>query len=276
MIEEMLSSVKSQIKERLGSPLMGAFILSWTIVNYRFIAVLWADMPVAERFEMIDTILYPDFSTRMWLLVGYPIIATITFIVVYPHLARWVFNYWRRQQNKLRELRQKIDGEAPVTKEESTRMWARFFEQEKKYEEQLSERDREIIELKNELKLAISETQAVKSSSVEVTVQNHYPGEMQGFSLTAGTILILMHEAEEAHQEITRDMLEKVLSKKHGVTPTRYELEKLEKNYLIRQYNDVFTLTEKGRKAIIDYLVAKKATDLADKELAMQLTKGKT
>ena len=66
MIRDTIDSIKASLYERAASPFLSAFGLSWVVVNYRLILLLISDLKPKEKFDYIDTVLYPDTITNPW------------------------------------------------------------------------------------------------------------------------------------------------------------------------------------------------------------------
>ena len=56
---ELSKSVKAVLYDRISSPLLGTFAVSWVLWNHRFITVLLSNMEPIEKFKVVDTVLYP-------------------------------------------------------------------------------------------------------------------------------------------------------------------------------------------------------------------------
>ncbi|MEZ6855004.1 hypothetical protein [Halodesulfovibrio aestuarii] len=67
-------------KDRMGNPICCAFIISWCVINWRFIAFLClSKLAVSQRIEVIDE-LYIDIWKNLWL----PLMCSTAYLVVMP------------------------------------------------------------------------------------------------------------------------------------------------------------------------------------------------
>jgi hypothetical protein len=119
MLSDLAKTVKAQLYERVSSPLLGAFAISWVAWNYRFIFVLISSMPVAERFAYIDSNIFDSYQNIFLHGTLYPLLTTLSLIFIYPVPAKFVYEYWRKRQRELKEIQQRIDDETPLTREEA-------------------------------------------------------------------------------------------------------------------------------------------------------------
>lgn len=154
MFEDLLKAVQLQISERLVSPLMGAFAVSWSLWNYKFLVILLSKEPVARSFKMIDALAYPHWWSFGLLGVALPLVTSLAYIFLYPYPARFVFSFTRQRQRELLDIKRKMEDETPLTVEESRKLRREAIRLEQSFYDQLERRDREIERLKDELAAA--------------------------------------------------------------------------------------------------------------------------
>jgi|SRR5688572_219518 len=134
-MKDFIESIRLQIYERLSSPLFGALLVAWCGWNYRFVTVLFSNLPIKERFEFIDQQLYSTPLDRFGKGLAFPVITAVLFILVYPYPARWLFGYWHRRQRELKEIRDKIEGDTLLTVEESRKIRMTLLRNQVEYDE---------------------------------------------------------------------------------------------------------------------------------------------
>jgi hypothetical protein len=118
-MKDLWDSFRLQINERLSSPPLGSFVISWLIWNHRMIAVLFSGMTIHERFAFIDKTLYPNAQTAwVYHIVG-PLGCALAYVFIYPWPAKWINGFWLRRQNELKKQRDEIEGATLLTKEEA-------------------------------------------------------------------------------------------------------------------------------------------------------------
>lgn len=149
MIEDISKTIKSQLYERISSPLLSSFVISWILWNYKFALILISDESISQKFELISA--YVDSWRYGWLLPGFSLPATTTliYIFIYPLPARYAYSYWREQQRKLKLIRQKIEDETPLTLEESRHIKRETNRLTLEYEESIRQKDSEIERLRS-------------------------------------------------------------------------------------------------------------------------------
>ena len=152
MLSDLAKTVKAQLYERVSSPLLGAFAISWAAWNYRFILVLISSMPVAERFAYIDSNIFDSYQNIFLHGTLYPLITTLSLIFIYPIPAKFVYEYWRKRQRELKEIKQRIDDETPLTREEARELRHETLKATLEFEQELGRRSDEITRLKETIK----------------------------------------------------------------------------------------------------------------------------
>ncbi len=151
MLDKLLTSIQAQINERTTSPLMGSFVVSWILWNYKFLVILFSSATVSRTFEMIHSIAFPN--TTAILLKGFalPGLTAAAYIFLYPYPAKFVYEFSRRRQKDINDIRRQIDDETPLTLEESRKLRADIFRSENEYIQQLDRKDAEIARLKAQI-----------------------------------------------------------------------------------------------------------------------------
>lgn len=149
MFADLVKTVKVQLYERVSSPLVGAFIISWCLWNYKFLLVIIDETKIENKLFIIDSILYPT-----WLAYGYwnflgPLATALLMIYLYPIPARKVFEHSRKQQLELKKIQQNIENDTPMTLEEGRAIRQEALKLEIEFHSQLKKKDEEINDLKN-------------------------------------------------------------------------------------------------------------------------------
>lgn len=108
-------TLNSFVEDRLVSPLMGTFALSWCFWNYKFLVILFSDADVSTTFALLKSVSFPDLSAVIVNGVVYPLGTTMAYLYLYPFPAAWVLEQWKKTQLKLTTIRRKYDDEAPAS-----------------------------------------------------------------------------------------------------------------------------------------------------------------
>jgi len=128
MLREVTSSIQQVYKERATSPLLGAYVVAWSLFNYRFIMVLFSDMDIMEKFVWVDSSYdYWEFGFRI--VVG-PVVSILLWLYLYPRLAIPYYSRWLTNQRELYRLRLQADAEKPISNEEASELRAKIIQLE--------------------------------------------------------------------------------------------------------------------------------------------------
>lgn len=127
MIDEIMKSAKDSLLDRLSNPLLGSFILSWCLWNYKFLVILFSAASVTTTFKLVDSTAFPDTYTVFTQGLAFPMLTAMAYIFIYPYPAKFVYGFTGRRQREINELRRLIDNETPLTLEESRAIRAESF-----------------------------------------------------------------------------------------------------------------------------------------------------
>ena len=246
LFDELVKTVRLHLSERLTSPLMGAFVVSWCAWNYRALLVVFSSEEVLAKIFIIDHYLYPNSETAILLGFAAPLATASLYLFVYPFPAKWVYAFTRMRQREILEIRRKIEDETPLTQEDSKRIRNQLIRAETDYFIELDRKNTEIARLKSQL----SELQT--PSGQATTAPSDDPDHDQ-----LNPELIRMLELIDKQGGKIR---EEVAIKKSGVPKieTEYLLGELRQLELASRVYDssegdhVFKFTHKGRTALLN------------------------
>lgn len=137
--EEMFSSLKQVFTERLTSPFWGSFIMSWVIINYEFIMIIFSDNSVSTTIQLIQTYSFTDALDLFLKGVLAPLIASLIYIYLYPIPALKFYEYTLNEQIKLNNLKIEKSKIELVEASEVAKIRTKFSLERKHLQEQISE-----------------------------------------------------------------------------------------------------------------------------------------
>ncbi len=117
-LKELWAAFKGQLSDRLANPFSGAFVIAWSVLNFRLIVVFFWAEPYAEKFKYIDETLYPHLGH--WLLRGFlvPVVLAYGYLLLYPRATMWSAAQYRKLQSRANNEMREAQGEALMTHEE--------------------------------------------------------------------------------------------------------------------------------------------------------------
>lgn len=183
-MEDLVNSFKAHLYDRITSPLLSSFLLSWAAWNHRLFVVLLSDLKVLEKFDFIDSKIYPTWREVCGVGFAFPLASALFLLYVYPIPARKVYEHVRAQQHQLKRLQQKIDDEMPMTNEDAQALRQLVRRATSDAEREVQVREETISRLKLELEASSSEikrldAQLAQSSAKSVVKEDVQLNEMQ-------------------------------------------------------------------------------------------------
>lgn len=146
---DIRKSINSILNERLSSPFYGTLILSWLVWNWKIIYLTFFVSESKIEGNKIDFILsnYSELNH----LVYFPILSTAVLLTLIPFIsngAYWLnlkFNMWKSDKKN------EIEKKQLLTLEQSIQLRELIADQEKRFENILSDKNLEIQQLKSQI-----------------------------------------------------------------------------------------------------------------------------
>ena len=153
MIDDIIKDFKASLYERTASPLFVTFAASWSLWNYRLILAVLSSAELEMKLARLDKLVPIEWYERAWQFGIGPLATCLAFLFIYPFPARWVYQFWQTQQKILKETRQKIEDETPLTLAEARQIRTQFRELELRYKKDTDEKDASLNDLRTRLSL---------------------------------------------------------------------------------------------------------------------------
>lgn len=148
-MQDILTSIKSYLYDRAASPLVGAFVVAWSVWNYRFFMIIFSGdtdntgtkfEEIDKLFEAINISLYEwNFSISGEIINGLliPSVITMTYLFFYPLLAKPVYEHSLKKQKELRAIKQKQENQRLLSVEESREIYRRLAQMQSKHQDEI-------------------------------------------------------------------------------------------------------------------------------------------
>jgi len=239
MINNALTSIKAQLYERVNSPLTGSFVISWCVWNYKFILVILTTMPIVDKFQLIDKVLFLTAQQRYFQGLLYPILTTLVYLYIYPYPAKYVLKFTKEREQEALEVKQEIEKKRLLTLEKSIAIQNKIDNLEEDFQKTIDRKNKEI----NDLKLMINQSQdkdkITKNNSSNLKITNHQLDILKtiGNSNEVPKYTFLNENTNKV--QVEHDIGELLHQK---LILTRYEES---------EDDEVFDITQAGRKILI-------------------------
>lgn len=149
-LKELWDAIRLGITERITSPLLGNFIVSWSLWNYRLFVTIFSDGKVEDKFRIIDSDIYPG-SGAYWIAFLVPAAATVFMIYGYPVLARYVYEHRLKVNKDLMERRRRVEDTEPMDKEQARQLRIATREKDQQWLARLAAMEQENEDLRRTL-----------------------------------------------------------------------------------------------------------------------------
>lgn len=184
MLDDAFKSVKAYLYERNSSPLLGSFVTSWVIWNYKTILLLFSDLKYNEKLDWIEKFYSTEVSQDILGIfsielsnfvvngIFFPALTAGFYLFIFPYPSRWVYHFSLMQQRLTSDLRKGVEQNQLLTLEESQKIRMDLAQAEKDIKEQfnasIDKKDREIELLKNREVELLEEIESLKSKDNEL------------------------------------------------------------------------------------------------------------
>lgn len=124
-MKDVLESVLAAFKERLSSPFFGSFLISWSVLNWKFYIILLFGDDVSPRLAQFGALVFnSDYIWGHGLL--YPLLAALLYVAISPFMKRTLDWYGHYHMVKAINTKNKLDGKLSNTDEEVSAMKSNF------------------------------------------------------------------------------------------------------------------------------------------------------
>lgn len=150
-LRDVVSSILAIIRDRFLNPLYLSYAIAWAALNYRLLVVLAGEGAAKAKFEFIDSALYPEFFAALWRGALMPAVLATLYVLISPHVYRWVRLYIRVQAKKTAEEEFRVLEETPVSPETLRRLYKTLAESRTSHAEEVDRLNNEIESLRTQL-----------------------------------------------------------------------------------------------------------------------------
>lgn len=146
-IKDVWDSVRLNLLDRLGNPLVGAFCLAWSVWNFRLILVVVGGGDWKTKLDYIDKVLMK--TAWDWVVHGYlvPLGVAAVWIFLLPVVFRKVLVFHRKQAATTARAVMIADNEQPISAEEATKLRAKFLDSTVAWDQERAQYLKQIDEL---------------------------------------------------------------------------------------------------------------------------------
>jgi hypothetical protein len=252
-MDDLIKSVKAQLYDRVSSPLLASFLISWLAWNHRMLLVLVSsEFKLVQKFDYVDKVLYPGAYQVICQGFLWPLLSALVLLVIYPIPGRWIYEHVRKEQKVLKEIQQRIEDETPITQEEAHELRLIIRNAAREHDKQIRERDEEISSLKKEL----AETKTVPVAPSTLSPSEPAPGPP---SIKTSDSQTLMLHAIASKDNIADWELRHKFQAGENLAKYMHNLDRLQEQGLIESFLDDGTERYRSLPLGRAHLVARQA-----------------
>lgn len=171
-LKNIWNSMIAGFRDRTTNPLTTAFIISWSIWNYKLLMIFLGNESTFEKFTAIDS-LYPlESSLYQGKAFAYPVATALLYVFIYPFLSRLAIWAYRKHQISTANLVKKLEGERILNSEEAAEITRRHERERKKWDEKSMALTNELNEVRRALEAAEYEISRSSSSNENQDLPN--------------------------------------------------------------------------------------------------------
>lgn len=262
ILSDLSESFKSIVLDRFSSPLILSFSISWSIINFRLILIMFSGENIDKKLTLIDKYLFTPENHYLLYCFFYPFISSCLYVFIYPYFNRLILRFVL--QRKLDEMKDKSDLEKSAT--------FSFEDVQKLMGRHLKEIDSYKTRIKN-----LEQSESILQSQIDDLTK--IKPETIDFDSDENTVKVASVESEPKpkYQELTNDMVNVINVLAHSenrgvramsaadittsaripVINTNIALDELQSRQLINKHTDLhskvtYSLTKDGRISYIE------------------------
>jgi hypothetical protein len=162
MLNDIATNVKAQLYDRVSSPLLGSFIVSWCLWNWKVILILVSSLSATEKITYIELNFFPTWKAYATQGLAIPLLITLAIIYIYPIPARAIYRKTRGDLRELKEIQQAIEDVTPMPLEEARKRRQLLRNIETLHDEELASKEAENLTLQTQRANLSSELQQLR------------------------------------------------------------------------------------------------------------------
>ena len=192
-ISDFFDAVLSPVKDRLVTPIKSAFFASWLLFNWEVLYFfIRADGAPSEKISIIKNDM-TGWQDGFWL----PLLVASLFCITYPAIRNFGNMLWSLSDNNSGRITDTILKKANrLTLEDQEKLLVLMEERARAHQEEMSEKDSEVKELKN----LVSKLNVAKSRNETTSDENSISSDSNFINFSSNELTSLLRMTEGHHQ----------------------------------------------------------------------------
>lgn len=122
IFSELTDSIKAKLYDFHYSPFMSSFVVSWIMLNHKYLLILISDETIKLKLELLNQYMFGINIKDYYIFYvnGFyiPLLMALFYVFIYPNLAKLFYEITLNYQLNMREIKQKIEKTTLITQEE--------------------------------------------------------------------------------------------------------------------------------------------------------------
>jgi hypothetical protein len=251
-LEKSFENFKGSIKERLSSPLITSFFVSWTIINYKVVLIVLADESLSYKLKLISWY-FSNHSVSSTLLL--PLIAVFVYVFVYPYVLRPVNRFLLNRKLDIQRDTYSAEGRQLVDEARLKEILVRFHDQKKDLLDEIATLRQENSELTAKLDSLQNDVSSPVGQEEQISIQEPQ-SPLDGLSKDELEVITILGKREDTGLDFSTES-SIASDTSMGKLRTSYAVQQLvDKLYIVRMRNRLenehkYKLGPKGMEAFI-------------------------
>ncbi|MBF8704701.1 hypothetical protein [Pseudomonas putida] len=173
MLNDIATTIKAQLYDRITSPLLGSFILSWCLWNWKVLLILVSNLSATEKITYIELNFFPTAKAYVSNGLAAPLLLTLIIIYLYPIPAKIIYRKTRNDHRDLKEIQQSIEDSTPMPMEDARALRQLLRNIQNQHEEEMAAKIAETATLKAEQISLNNETSGLRNDILSYKSQSY-------------------------------------------------------------------------------------------------------
>jgi len=141
MLSEIQNSIKAKLYDFTYTPFLSSVIIAWIVLNHKYLLIYFGNSKTSEKIALLEKYDFSCHIPKIDITVPYcmnvvlPILFGLFYVFIYPLLAKVFYQYTLNRTKQLKEIKQKIEDETPLTREEARHIIKEYKKLQKVNEE---------------------------------------------------------------------------------------------------------------------------------------------
>lgn len=123
MLKDVQNSIKAKLYDFTYSPFMSSMIISWIIINHKYILIYLASYDLDKKLSLLnqhDFTFHTSWFNIPWAFnIWLPILFGLFYTFIYPVASKKFYEFTLEKNKELKKIKQDIEDITPITQEEA-------------------------------------------------------------------------------------------------------------------------------------------------------------